>query len=140
MDASALRECALFQPLGAEQLRKLAGLARHRDLAAGEVIFRQGDPGDALHVVISGTVRLSREGAAEPLGVLGAGGYFGELALVDDAPRAATATAASACALAVIARDDLEQLLFLDKDLAYDLLWALLRTLAARLRAAPGAV
>jgi CRP-like cAMP-binding protein len=56
------------------------------------------------------------------------------MAMVDDAPRSADALAHSACALAVIARDDLDQLMFVDKDLAYDLLWTFVRTLSTRLR------
>jgi CRP-like cAMP-binding protein len=56
------------------------------------------------------------------------------MAMVDDAPRSADALAHTACALAVIRRDDLDQLMFVDKDLAYDLLWTFVRTLSARLR------
>jgi CRP-like cAMP-binding protein len=56
------------------------------------------------------------------------------MAMVDDSPRSADAIAHTACALAVIRRDALEQLMFVDKDLAYDLLWTFLRTLSARLR------
>ena len=70
----------------------------------------------------------------EALSILEPGSYFGEMAMIDDAPRSADAWAHSACALAVIRREDLDQLMFIDKDLAYDLLWTLVRTLTARLR------
>jgi CRP-like cAMP-binding protein len=142
MDPQALRACALFQALGGDQLRKVAAIAKHRDLAAGEVVFRQGEPGDGMYVVVAGKVRLARAGTdpdAEPLAVLEPGGYFGEMALVDDGPRSADAIAHTTCALAVVDRDDLDQLMFVDKDLAYDLLWTFVRTLSARLRRADGA-
>jgi CRP/FNR family transcriptional regulator, cyclic AMP receptor protein len=137
MDPAALRACALFQSLSADQLRKVASIARARDLASGEAIFREGDPGDGMFVVISGRVRISKrvEGVGEEaLSILGPGSYFGEMAMIDDAARSADAQAHTACALAVIRREDLDQLMFIDKDLAYDLLWTLVRTLSARLR------
>ncbi len=137
MDPAALRACALFQSLSSEQLRKVAGIARHRDLAAGEVIFREGDVGNEMYVVVAGKVRISKEVEGvgeEALSILEPGSYFGEMAMIDDAPRSADARAHAACALAAIRREDLDELMFIDKDLAYDLLWTFVRTLTARLR------
>ena len=62
------------------------------------------------------------------------GSYFGEMALIDDTPRSADATAQQSCSLYVIQKSDLEQLMFQNKDLAYQLLWTFVRTLSARLR------
>ncbi len=137
MDPQVLRACSLFAALGSDQVRKVAAIATHRDLAAGETIFREGEPGDEMYVVMAGRVRISKgvPGVGEePLTVLDAGAYFGEMAMIDDAPRSADAVAHTTCALAVIGRDDLDQLMFVDKDLAYDLLWTFVRTLSARLR------
>lgn len=137
MDPAALRACPLFQALSSDQLRKVAGIARRRDGAAGEVIFREGEAGDEMYVVVAGKVRISKqvEGVGEEaLSILEPGSYFGEMAMIDDAPRSADARAHSACALAAIRREDLDQLMFIDKDLAYDLLWTFVRTLTARLR------
>jgi CRP-like cAMP-binding protein len=137
MDPQALRACSLFQPLGSEQLRKVAAIARHRDLAAGEAVFREGDVGDEMFVVVAGKVRISKQVQGvgeEALSILEAGSYFGEMAMMDDSPRSADAIAHTTCALAVIQRDDLDQLMFVDRDLAYDLLWTFVRTLASRLR------
>ena len=114
----------------------MAEVARHRDLPAGAVVFREGEAGDEMYVVIAGKVRISRHLAAgeEALGILEPGSHFGEMAMVDDAPRSADAVAHTACALAVLKRDELEKLMFGDKDLACDLLWSFVRTLSARLR------
>src|SRR5207237_727426 len=84
-------------------------------------------------------VRISKmvQGVGEEaLAVLEPGSYFGEMALIDDTPRSADATAHLACTLYVIQKADLEQLMFLHKDLAYELLWTFVRTLSARLREA----
>jgi CRP-like cAMP-binding protein len=70
----------------------------------------------------------------EALGILEAGSHFGEMAMVDDSPRSADAIAHTACALAVVRREQLDQLMFVDKELAYDVLWTFVRTLAVRLR------
>jgi CRP-like cAMP-binding protein len=137
MDPQALRACALFQSLPPDRLRKVAELATHRDLPAGAIIFREGDGGDEMYVIVAGKVRISQRLPGigeEALGILEPGSHFGEMAMVDESPRSADAIAHTACALAVIRRDGLDQLMFVDKDLAYDLLWSFIRTLAVRLR------
>ena len=137
MDPAALRACALFQSLSAEQLRKVAGIATQREADAGEEIFHEGDAGDEMFVVVRGKVRISKhvEGVGEEaLSILEPGSYFGEMAMIDEAPRSADARAHVACQLAVVRREDLDHLMFIDKDLAYDLLWTFVRTLTARLR------
>jgi CRP/FNR family cyclic AMP-dependent transcriptional regulator len=63
--------------------------------AAGEVIFAAGDPGDCFYVVLEGAVTLSADGRR--FEDVGPGGIFGELALLDAAPRSATAEAATDC-------------------------------------------
>jgi CRP/FNR family transcriptional regulator, cyclic AMP receptor protein len=134
---TVLRRCALFESLSADQLAKVAEIAVRRDVAAGDVLFREGSPGDEMFVVVTGTMRISKDipGAGEEaLTLLGPGTYFGEMAAIDDAPRSADAVAHTACALLAIRRDDLDRLMFLDKDLAYALLWAFVRTLSSRLR------
>jgi CRP/FNR family cyclic AMP-dependent transcriptional regulator len=133
----ALRSCTLFESLSADQLAKVAEIASPRAVAAGQTIFPEGAPGDEMFVVASGRVRISKEipGAGEEaLTLLGPGSYFGEMAVIDDAPRSADAVAHEDCALLVLRRDDLDRLMFLDKDLAYALLWAFVRTLSSRLR------
>ena len=137
MDPQALRPCALFQTLSSAQLAKISGIAVARELPGGASIFKEGDPGEEMYVVVSGRVRISKmvKGVGEEaLTILEAGGYFGEMAMIDDAPRSADAIAHTPCALAVIRRDDLDQLMFVDKELAYALLWSFVRTLSARLR------
>ncbi len=132
-----LRRCALFESLSAEQLAKVAEIAVPRRASEGEVLFREGSSGDETFVVVSGTVRISKDipGAGEEaLTLLGPGSYFGEMAAIDDAPRSADAVAHTDCSLLAIRRDDLDRLMLLDKYLAYSLLWTFVRTLSSRLR------
>ena len=69
-------------------------------LPAGDVIFSAGDPGDCMYVVREGTVTIHADGL--PIEEVGPGGIFGELALIDSAPRSATATAATPCELVLL--------------------------------------
>ncbi|HET8722783.1 MAG TPA: cyclic nucleotide-binding domain-containing protein [Anaeromyxobacteraceae bacterium] len=137
MSQDALRRCPLFESLPAEQLARVMEIAVPRELPAGAPVFREGEAGDEMFVVASGTVRISKQipGAGEEaLSLLGPGSWFGEMAVIDDAPRSADAVAHTPCALLALRRDDLDRLMFLDKELAYALLWSFVRTLSARLR------
>jgi CRP-like cAMP-binding protein len=137
MDPRELRGCPLFETLSSDQLRAVAALATRREVAGGQPLFKEGDAGAEMYVVVSGRVRISKRVPGvgeEALSILEPGSYFGEMAMIDDAPRSADAIAHTPCTLAVIRRDDLDQLMFVDKDLAYDLLWTFVRTLASRLR------
>jgi CRP-like cAMP-binding protein len=137
MDEDVLRSCPLFDSLGPEQLRKVVSLAQERELPAGQFLFRENEPGNAMYVLLSGRIRISKmvDGVGEEaLAVLEKGAFFGEMALIDDAPRSADARAHEGCRLAEIRREDLEQLLFVDRELAHDILWSFCRTLSARLR------
>ena len=90
-----------------------------------------------MYLILSGAVRISRTlpGVGdEALAVLRAGTHFGEMALIDDFPRSADARAHEPAKLFVVHKKDLADLLFVDRDLAYDLLWSFVRTLSGRLR------
>jgi CRP/FNR family transcriptional regulator, cyclic AMP receptor protein len=132
-----LSKIGLFSALQPTYLRRIATLGLEEDYAPDALIFKEGAVGDKVYLIISGAVRISRTVPGmgeEALAVLRAGNHFGEMALIDDFPRSADARAHEACRLFVIRKEDLEDLLFVDRDLAYDLLWSFVRTLSGRLR------
>ena len=139
MDPNLLEKVALFEGLNHAQLRKVAALASTQRFSVGSFVFHEGDTADSMFILVEGKVRISRQVPGmgeEALAILEKGSYFGEMALIEDSPRSADAIAHSSCELAVVNRDKLDQLLFTDKDLAYVLLWTLVRTLSGRLREA----
>ena len=130
---SALARCLLFAGLDAGGLSDLAGEMRSRRFRRGEVLFHQGDPGDALFVVTAGAVKISlpsEEGDEAIIATVRAGEFFGELALLDGAPRSATATALEATETLVLPRSRFRELIATEPALRD----ALLATLATELR------
>ena len=85
----------LFKGLNRNLLRKLLAELFEKEYHAGEIIFSEGDNGKALYIVMSGAVNIiKREGPGDKvLAPLGPGSYFGELALISETPRFATAVA-----------------------------------------------
>ena len=132
-----LSKISLFSALQPSYLRRIANLGIEEDYPLNALIFKEGAQGDKMYLILSGAVRISRQVPGmgeEALAVLRAGTHFGEMALIDDFPRSADAVAHEACRLFVVRKEDMEDLLFVDRDLAYDLLWNFVRTLASRLR------
>ncbi|MEE8383016.1 MAG: cyclic nucleotide-binding domain-containing protein [Thermodesulfobacteriota bacterium] len=81
--------------------------------APGEIVFRTGDKGDFVYTIIHGNVEIIKEDAYEGekvLAVLGPGDYFGEMALMTDKPRNATARAVNSVEVMTIAKDDFQKL------------------------------
>jgi CRP/FNR family transcriptional regulator len=140
MAVEALRRCGLFGAAGEDVLEALVGLLRVRRFRRGETIFHQGDPGDALFVMASGSVKvvLPSEEGAEPaiVAILGPGEFFGELAILDGAPHSATIVAVEATETLVLHRDAFVDLVDSDPGLRH----ALLASLATEIRRLTGHV
>jgi CRP-like cAMP-binding protein len=135
-----LAKIHVFSTLRAEALELVARVAAEESHPRGAVMFRHGDPGEKLYLILEGKVRITRpitrDGATsdEALATLGAGDVFGEMALLDEAPRSADARVEEAAKLLTIHRDAFEDLIFVHKDLAYEVLWSVVRLLVRRLR------
>jgi CRP/FNR family cyclic AMP-dependent transcriptional regulator len=132
-----LARVPFFDGLTREALALIAKATTEESHATGTKIFQYGDAGDKLFILLDGKVRISRELAGmgeEALAVLGPGEVFGEMSLIDEAPRSADARVHERCRLLVITKEEFDDLLFLHKDLAYEVLWNCVRILSARLR------
>jgi CRP/FNR family transcriptional regulator, cyclic AMP receptor protein len=130
--AQSLRQCALFVEATPEALAEIARHLRRRRFRRGEVVFHQGDPGDALHVVINGSVKVvlpSAEGDEAIIATLRPGDFFGELSLLDDAPRSANVVAVEPAETMSLPRTTFLALLDQDPGLRDALLSALAREL-----------
>jgi CRP/FNR family transcriptional regulator, cyclic AMP receptor protein len=133
-----LAQIDLFSGLPQGHLRRVVDIGLEEQYKGGATIFSENEPGDKFYLIVDGAVRISRivpGMGEEALAVLRPGAYFGEMSLIDEAPRSATAICHEKCRLFVVNRRDLEDLLFVDRDLAYELLWNWVRTLSRRLRA-----
>ncbi len=109
-----LEEVDLFRGLPDADLHRVAGIVEGTTRVAGEVLFEEGAAADAFYVVYRGTVEISRarpDGTPEQLARRGPGEAFGEMALLDEAPRSATARAVDACQLLVVRRSRFQALL-----------------------------
>ncbi len=132
-----LARVPFFDGLTREALALIAKVTTEESHATGIKIFQYGDAGDKLFIILDGKVRISRDLSGmgeEALAVLGPGEVFGEMSLIDEAPRSADARVHERCRLLVIAKEDFDDLLFLHKDLAYEVLWNCVRILTLRLR------
>lgn len=114
-DAEILRENDLFRNVPDDVLERLAAMAQHRHFQAGQRVFVEGAPGNALFVVIEGEVRITIVSPTNKdltLSLVYPGEAFGELSLFDDEDRrSATATATMDTTLLVIYNDDFQQVI-----------------------------
>ncbi len=103
-----LRRSPLFRGLPPAALERIAELAVQRSFRSGGIVFSQGDPGDALHAVVTGKIRISAgatDGREIFLNIMEPGDTFGEIALLDGGTRTASATAIMASELVSIRRE-----------------------------------
>jgi len=133
--ADNLRTVNLFSDLKENELETISRILYVHSYQRGQLIFQEGENGDALFVVLKGKVKVclyDEEGREYVLDIIGKDGFFGELALIDDLPRSANAIAMEAADLLVVRRSDFVKLLMENPSISVNIL----RVLAGRLRAA----
>jgi CRP/FNR family transcriptional regulator, cyclic AMP receptor protein len=135
--AELLRNVAIFKTLDDEEILQVAELCKSESFVSGEYIFREGENGNRLYLIVEGDVRISRNvpgSGEEALAVLKPGSLFGEMAVFDRSERSTDAISNGGTTVLTIARPDFEMLLDFNRELAYKVLWACVRLLSARLR------
>ena len=127
-----LRRIPLFQHMTYKELLSILGIARGRQFEKGQNIIKEGEQGDEVYVLFRGKVDVLKSGLK--IAQLKAGGHFGEMGLVDQAPRSATVSAVEDTSAISIDRDSLLKLMRRDSLLAVKLLWSFVQVLSERLR------
>lgn len=115
----------LFAALDGDDADRLMQSMAPRRLARGDVVFREGDPGDSLYVITAGKVKLARtssDGRENLLSVLGPGEMFGELSLFDPGPRMTTAYVVSDTEFVSLGNDALRDFLAAHPEVAMQML------------------
>ena len=121
-----------FRGLEPRELLQVQALARPRLYADAEAIVAEGASGDSMYVLLAGA-SVVRKGVVD-IARLGPGEFFGEMAMVERAPRSASVVADGGARVLEIARTDLFRLLRVEKDIGLKLLWNIISVLTGRLR------
>jgi len=132
-----LKRVTIFKDLDEDEIKQVAEVCREERFVSGEFIFREGEHGNRLYLIVDGEVRISRDVPGigeEALAILKAGALFGEMAVFDRTERSTHAISNGGTTALTISRPDFEMLLDFNRELAYKVLWACARLVSARLR------
>jgi CRP-like cAMP-binding protein len=124
-----LRAIPLFSQCSQRELEFIASQVEELDFAAGRVFCKQGETGHDFFVIVSGEADVVRDG--KRINQLRAGDFFGEIALVDEAPRTATVTGTTPTKCLVLSHSQFQNVLHQRSDIAL----SVMKAMAARLRA-----
>jgi CRP/FNR family cyclic AMP-dependent transcriptional regulator len=135
VSTAVLKAVPLFSSFPDDQLRMLAAVVTRRSAPRSTTIMAGGDPTDSLYIVLSGRLKVmmsDSDGKEVILSILGPGEFFGEMGLIDDAPRSASVVAIEPCELLSIAKRDFKKCLADN----FEMTMAVMRGLVRRLREA----
>ncbi len=128
-----LKKIPLFMNLSMELLKDISEITEERHYYAGQIVFEEGDIGDEMYLIYSGRVKIFKRGKNREemvLSELGEKDYFGEMALLDDAPRSASAMVLEPTVLSVLTREKLYTIIYEKPEIAIEVC----RILSSRLR------
>jgi len=136
INTAFLTDSPLFRNLDETERAQILIIGQVRTYKENDVIFKEGDPGEGLFIVVKGSVRISKQSISgeEALAVLEPHAFFGEMALIDFSPRAADAISNETTDLFFIPLKDLRSLIETHHQIALKVLYALCEVLAQRLR------
>lgn len=123
-----LKNLELFNLIPEKDLIPIAEILEEKFCDAGTDIFNQGDPGDAMYIILEGSVRIHIEGVE--LAILSSGSYFGELSILDSDTRSATATALEPSTLLCLRQESFYEMM----EKHFSISTSVIRTLCRRLR------
>jgi CRP-like cAMP-binding protein len=132
-----LLEAPMFGDLDAAQLSQIVHIMQVQRLRDGQIVFREGEPGDAWYVIFDGTLDVFKAEDFLPdqrIATLGARACFGEMAILDHSPRSASVVARGEATVFRFPRKEFESLLHEDNLAAYKLIYEMAKVLSARAR------
>jgi CRP/FNR family transcriptional regulator, cyclic AMP receptor protein len=135
VSTAVLKAVPLFSSFPDDQLRMLAGVVTRKSATRSTTVMAGGDATDSLYIILSGRLKVmmsDSDGKEVILSILGPGEFFGEMGLIDDAPRSASVVAIESCELLSIAKRDFKKCLAEN----FEMTMAVMRGLVRRLREA----
>jgi CRP-like cAMP-binding protein len=139
MNAEELKHIAVLQGMDNDALTRLAVALEEKEYGDGQTVFAEGDAGDSMYFIVKGCVRIEKRAQAtsavhKTLAVLEAGDYFGEMALLDQKPRSASAVAAGDARILRLSKAAFDQMQGQSSLAAMSVLFAMIRTSSERIR------
>lgn len=139
MNPEELKKLAVLQTIDDEILARLATVLEAKDYSDGASVFDEGAPGDSMYFIVDGRVRIEKRSHAadsvrKTLTVLDAGDYFGEMALLDQKPRSASAVVTGSARILCLSKSAFDDLQQTSHQAATQLLFAMIRTSGDRIR------
>ncbi len=137
IDLSKMKDCFLFKDLDDKEIDILASLFYEKKLSAGKTVFVEQMPGESLYLIKSGRIKISKliaEGDEKVLVTLNQQEVFGEMAILDGAPRSATARVEDDAVLLSIKKSDFEKLCEVKPKIALTVMRNIIRVFSDRIR------
>ncbi len=139
MNSDQLKSIHLLESMDQEALTRLASALEPQESSDAKTIFEEGDPGDGMYFIVSGTVHIEKRTGGKTKGrktlaILEPGEYFGEMALFDQQPRSATAVARGATRTLRLSTQSFNDLLGGKDRAGLGVLFAMIRTAGERIR------
>jgi CRP-like cAMP-binding protein len=137
-DFILIRQIELFKDIPDDELKKILEITFIKDYPLGAVLFNEGMDGDVMYVIVNGEVQLSKKKEKESVLIasLKGGSFFGEMSLIENEKRSATAKISVPTKMLVITRRTFQQLLEVNPHITSKLLMMILRVMSRRLRLA----
>jgi CRP/FNR family transcriptional regulator, cyclic AMP receptor protein len=139
MNPEELKKIAVLGAMDSDALARLVTALEAKDYTDGETVFAEGDPGDSMYFIVKGCIRIEKRAQAasaahKTLAVLEAGDYFGEMALLDQKPRSASAVAAGDAKILRLSKAAFDELQSKGSIAGMSVLFAMIRTSSERIR------
>lgn len=139
MKIDELKQIDVLRDLGTDALASLANVLQEKQCSDGQPVFAEGDPGDSMYFIVNGCIRVEKRAqddlaGPKTLALLEPGDYFGEMALLDQKPRSASAVAAGNALLLRLTKESFDELQRKHGAAGTSLLFGMIRTSSDRIR------